>query len=271
MRPSARPRRHNTAVVTVALFVASLLTGCSIFGNDDDKTTEPQPTLGYPRSWIWSTAAGIPLNSPYATAVRAWVESADLHQDTRVSYPGFRQATATELFNGLSGADSPNKIGGTDRILIRSLVVTGNELRARFCADSWDTFYFNGTDGSFFGAGIALSTHEFVMRKADASASSSMSAASLSRASLTAAQTEPSPNPGRLVPHDTWLKGPTTNVFGGWVATTWEGKADTPPDCIAWFKRSHPGLNYPTGYTAEQRPNRPTAPPPPTLPASPGW
>jgi hypothetical protein len=250
---------------------ACVLAGCSNLGGEDDKAKEPQPTFGYPRSWIWSAATGISLQSPDAVAVRAWVESADLHQDTRVAYPGFKQATTAKLLDGLSGADLPTKIGGTDRLLIRSLTVTGNELRARFCADGWDSFYFNGTDGTFVGAGFDLATHELVMRKGEQAESVIRADSSHLGNQMIAAESDPSPNPGGLVPHDTWLKGPTTNVFAGWVATNWDGRADTPPDCIAWFKRNHPGLNYPTGYTAEERPNRPTAPPPPTLPASPGW
>jgi hypothetical protein len=266
---TARARRSGIVAATAAL--ASLLAGCSSFGGGDGEAKGPQPTLGYPRSWIWSAAPGISLRSTDAVAVRAWVESADLHQDTRVSYPGFKEATATKLFDGLAGADSPNKIGGTDRFLIRSLTVTGSELRVRLCADGWDAFYFNGTDGSYFGGGIELATHELVMRKEGQTQSYLRADRSRAGAQMIAADPGPSPNPGGLVPHDNWLKGPATNVFAGWVATSWDGGADTPADCIAWFKRNHPELNYPTGYTAEQRPNRPATPPPPTLPASPGW
>ncbi|WP_405062855.1 hypothetical protein OG474_14790 [Kribbella sp. NBC_01505] len=85
------------------------------------------------------------------------------------------------------------------------------------------------------------------------------------------AEPVPDPNPAKLVSADTWLKGPTTDVFSGWVATSWDGGIDPPAECVAWFKRSHPGINYPTGYDTQNRPNAPKGPPPPTLPAVPGW
>ena len=248
--------------------IAVVLAGCSVFGTKDEPKNTTQPTLGYPRSWIWSAASGLSLQSPDATAVRAWVESSDLYQDTRVSYPGFAEATAKELLDGLVGADDTTKIGGTDRILIRSLTVANDEMRVRLCVDSWDTFYFNGSTSAFVGAGFDLSTSELLMRKGNA-------AESVTRGQTSPGATEPtteaSQNPGHLVPYTSWLKGPTTDVFDGWITTNRDSNADTPPDCVAWFKRNHPGLNYPTGYTAEQRPNRPATPPPPTLPPSPGW
>jgi hypothetical protein len=247
----------------------ALLAGCSLFADEPEPVDGAGSTPGYPRSWIWSAAPGLSVQVPDAVAVRAWVESADLYQDVLVSYPGFEQATAKQLFDGLVGADLAGKIGGTDRVLIRSLTVTGDELRARLCVDTWDTFYFNGDSGSFIGAGFDLSTNELVMRRG-AAAESIIRNPSPS-GEPPAAHPVPSPNPGRLVPTDSWLKGPTTSVFSGWVATAWDGGIDTPSDCVSWFKRNHPGMKYPTGYTADSRPNRPAAPPPPTLPASPGW
>lgn len=244
-----------------------LLAGCGLFGDEPKQAEEPGPTPGYPRSWIWSAAPGLSLTADDAVAVRAWVESVDLYQDTRVSYPGFGQATAERIFDGLSGADQQGKIGGTDRIHIRSLTVAGEELRARMCVDTWDSFSLIGTNGESVGQGIELSTNELVMRRG-ASAESIIRPPDVEPGPPAPV---PEPNPARLVAADTWLKAPTTNVFSGWVATTWDSGINAPSDCVAWFKRNHPGLKYPSGYDTDHRPNRPTAPPPPTLPAVPGW
>ncbi|MDX3004818.1 hypothetical protein PWY87_24255 [Kribbella solani] len=239
-----------------------------MLGAKEEPLSAVQPTLGYPRSWIWSAAPGVSLQSADASAARAWVESSDLFQNIRVSYPGFAEATTQSIMDGLVGADNPTKIGGTDRVLIRSLTVSNDEMRVRFCVVSWDTFYFNGSTGDFVGAGFDLSTSELLMRRGAAVGSVIRGKTSPGRTVQPAA---PAGNPGHLVPSTSWLKGPTTNVFADWVATWRDSDIKTPADCVAWFKRSHPGLNYPTGYTAEKRPNRPAAPPPPTLPASPGW
>lgn len=248
--------RYLVAVAAAAVAVAAA-TGCSVFGSEKK---EPESQIGYPWSWIWYAAPGVSLQAPDAVTVRAWVESQTLYDSTRDSYPGFPEATSPELLNGMVGADNQLQGGGTDRYLIRSLTVHGNELRASLCYDGWDDFTFDA-QGRFAGAGPAVGTNELVMRRGETSPT-------ISGAAFQAA--DPTPSPAGRVPASSWLKGPTTNVFGGWVATTWEAGQYT-PDCAAWFKRNHPGLKVPTGFTAEERPNRPASPPPPTLPASPGW
>jgi hypothetical protein len=250
-------QKIRLAAVTAAAVAIAAVAGCSLFGSDEKAT---QPKVGYPWSWIWYAAPSISLQAPNAVSVRAWVESATLYDSTRDSYPGFPEATAPALLNGMVGADSQIRGGGTERYLIRSLTVQGNELRASLCRDGWDDFDFDD-QGRFVDAGTAIATRELVMHKGTPSPS-------ISGAAFHAA--DPTPSTAGRVPSSTWLKGPTTNVFGGWVATSWEAGQYT-SDCAAWFKRNHPGLKVPTGFTAEERPNRPASPPPPTLPASPGW
>jgi hypothetical protein len=249
--------RKRLSTIAAAAVALAAVAGCSLFGSDQ-KT--PEPKVGYPRSWIWYTTPTISLQNPAAVTVRAWVESATLYDDTRDSYPGFPEATSAELLNGMVGADSQLRGGGTERYLIRSLTVRGDELRASLCKDGWDEFGFD-EQGEFVDASAEITTRELVMHKGTASPT-------VSPAAYRAA--DPSPSTAGRVPTATWLKGPTTNVFGGWVTTSWE-VGDYTADCAAWFKHNHPGLNVPTGYTYEERPNRPATPPPPTLPASPGW
>ena len=250
------PKTRLAAVAASAVAIAAVA-GCSVLGSEK-KTTEPK--VGYPWSWIWYTAPNISLQAPTTVTVRAWVESQTLYDSTRDSYPGFPVATSPELLNGMVGADHELQGGGTDRYLIRSLTVRGNELRASLCYDGWDDFTFDAR-GRYAGAGEAVGTNELVMHKGAASPT-------ISGAAFHAA--DPTPSTAGRVPSNTWLKGPTSNVFDGWVATSWEAGQYT-SDCAAWFKRNHPGLEVPTGFTAEERPNRPASPPPPTLPASPGW
>jgi hypothetical protein len=133
--------------------------------------------------------------------------------------------------------------------------------------DGFDSFDFSGESGGFIGGGFELETKQLVMQRG----AEAESVIRHSEVELGAPEPVPSPNPGRLVAADSWLKGPTTNVFSGWVATTWDIAGEPPADCTAWFERSHRGLKYPSGYDAATRPNRPASPPPPTLPASPGW
>ncbi|HEY0688807.1 MAG TPA: hypothetical protein VGD71_07165 [Kribbella sp.] len=249
--------RRRTAAVTAAAVAVAAIAGWSLFGSDT-KTAEPK--LGYPWSWIWYTTPNISLQAPAAITVRAWVESATLYDDTGESYPGFPQATSPGLLNGMLGAQSQLRGGGTNRYLIRSLTVRGDELHASLCYDGWDEFGFDA-QGNFVDAGLAIGISELIMHKGGASPSASRAAYHLA---------DPSPSSAGRVPAATWLRGPTQDVFDGWVATSWEARNYT-PDCAAWFKRNHPGLDVPTGYTNEERPNRPASPPPPTLQASPGW
>ncbi|GAB3954942.1 hypothetical protein GCM10029976_098310 [Kribbella albertanoniae] len=250
-------------VVVAVAAVGSVLNACSLFGGDKPDDAAP---VGYPRSWIWEAAKGISLQAGEAKAVRAWVESQTLYQDSRVSYPGFAAATSAELLDGMVAANSSSQGGGTDRYLVRSLVVQNQELRVSLCSDRWDEFGFRA-DGSFIDAGTELAVRELVMRKP---ATTSTPPSEATTRSLTGGQpTTPVPV-GRL-PYSQWLKGPTTNVFDGWVAASWGVSVKPPPDCIAWFKRNHPQLDYPTGYGRDNRPNQPKSPPPPTLPGSPGW
>ncbi|TCC37479.1 hypothetical protein E0H75_40800 [Kribbella capetownensis] len=249
--------------VALAVAVGAALSGCSLFASD--KAAEETP-VGYPRSWIWQTATGISVQSDQAKTVRGWVESQTLYQDSLVSYPGFADATSPELLSGMTAAaNGPAKGGGTDRYLIRTLTVRDGELRASLCSDRWDEFGFDA-DGSFVDAGTALAVRDLVMRKSNTSGATPSAAFAQS---LT--DDQPTPAPVGRLPYDTWLKGPTTNVFGGWIAVAWDVSVTPPSECIAWFKRNHPQLGYPTGYTDDKRPNRPATPPPPTLPASPGW
>jgi hypothetical protein len=251
--------------IAMATVLGATLTGCSLFGSDDS----PQPaSVGYPRSWIWYAEPGIALTSANARTVRAWVESETLYQDSRVSYPGFIDATSPELLAGMNGADSDAQGGGTDRYLIRSLSVRGDELRASLCSDGWDEFGFT-SDGSFVDSRMELAVRELVMRKTTTS-TGIPPAAVLQQSFHTSPSADPTPAPGRLR-YDQWLKGPTKNEFNGWVATGWDVSVTPPADCVAWFKRNHPGLKYPSGYPDDAKPNRPASPPPPTLPASPGW
>src|SRR4051794_557841 len=72
------------------------------------------------------------------------------------------------LLNGMVGADGQIRGGGTERYLIRSLTVRGNELRASLCRDGWDDFDFD-SQGRFVDAGAAIATRELVMHKGAAS------------------------------------------------------------------------------------------------------
>lgn len=250
-------------VAVAAVAVGSVLSGCSVFGADKPGVAAP---VGYPRSWIWEAAKGISLQAGETKAVRAWVESLTLYQDSRVSYPGFAAATSAEVLDGMVAANSSSQGGGTERYLVRSLVVQDRELRVSLCSDGWDEFGFRA-DGSFIDASTELAVRELVMRKP---ATTSATPSGATAQSLTGDQpTTPVPI-GRL-PYDKWLKGPTTNVFDGWVAASWSVSVKPPADCVAWFKKNHPGLKYPTGYGFDNRPNRPKSPPPPTLAGSPGW
>lgn len=249
--------------IVVATAVGSALSGCSLFGSD--KPSEEAP-VGYPRSWIWQAASGTSLQSDQAKAVRGWVESQTLYQDSRVSYPGFAAATSPELLSGMTAADDSSQGGGTDRYLIRKFEIRNGELRASLCSDRWDEFGFNA-DGSFVDAGTELAVRDLVMRK---STSTGATPAAAFAQSLTDDQPT-TPAPVGRQPYDKWLKGPTTDVFDGWVATAWDVSVTPPSDCITWFKHNHPQLDYSTGYTDDKRPNRPATPPPPTLPSRPGW
>lgn len=241
--------------------------GCSWLG-DDGPDEDPTAQLGYPQSWIWYAAPGSTLNSPDARAVRGWVESQTLFQDARVSYPGFADAISADLINELMPAASGSQGGGTQRYLIRSISVSGGELRASLCSDGWDEFIFT-SNGSYFDAETELAVRTLVMRKSGPT--NSGAAKSMQQALVAGHQADPTPTTGGRRPYDTWLKGPTENVFDGWIAYEWDVSTQPPPDCVSWFKRNHPGLSFPTGYPLASRPNRPAVAPAPTLPASPGW
>jgi hypothetical protein len=257
--PFLKPR-HIARVVAIAA-VGAVLAGCGLFGDDKDQQTTP---VGYPRSWIWNAASGISLQSAEAKTVRGWVESQTLYQDSRVSYPGFTEATSPELLSDWTAANDSDQSGGTNRYLIRSITTAGDELHANLCEDGWDEFSFKA-DGTLFGAGFDITLRQLVMRKKTADDPSPSHSAP--QQALIAA----TPTPIGRLPYQDWLKGPTENVFNDWVAVGWTVNTDPPADCLAWFKRNHPGLHSPPDYTDDARPNRPTAPPPPTLPASPGW
>jgi hypothetical protein len=256
-------RRVRCAIAIVAALGAAL-SGCTWFGSDDQSTTP----LGFPRSWIWYAAPGTSLQSPNAKAVRGWAESQRLYQDARVSYPGFTGATAPELLSRMNAADSPEQSGGTERYLIRSITITGSELRASLCVDGWDEFGFLA-DGSFLDAQPELNLRSLVMHKGGPT--STVPADATHQALVAVPRAAPSPTLIGREPYGNWLKGPTENVFGGWMAVSWDVSVDPPADCIAWFNRNHPGLRFPTGYTNEARPNRPASAPAPTLAPSPGW
>lgn len=260
------PKRRHLARVAAVAAVSSLLAGCTWFG--DDKPAEETP-VGYPRSWIWNAAGGISLQSTDAKTIRGWVESQTLYQDSRVSYPGFTDATSPELLSDMTAADDSDQSGGTNRYLIRSITVQGDELSASLCADGWDEFSFKA-NGALLDAGTDIALRQLVMHKTDAG-NPAPSHAAPQQALVAAMRSKPTPTPVGRSPYQTWLKGPTENVFNGWIATGWDINIDPPPDCLAWFKHNHPGLHSPPDYTDDTRPNRPTAPPPPTLPASPGW
>ncbi|GAA1559699.1 hypothetical protein GCM10009804_15660 [Kribbella hippodromi] len=219
--------------------------------------------VGLPQSWIWSAAPGVAIDSKDARTVRGWYESSALFQGASVSYPGFPQATSADLLGELLPPASGIQKGGTERLHIRSITVAGGELRASVCSDGWDESYFT-PDGKFFSAQTTLTLTTLVMRQGGPSKASSPSAQQALVADAT-------PNPVGRTPYSSWLKGPGENVFGNWIAYSREIDAHPPVDCVAWFKRNHPGLKYPTGYPNDARPNRPASAPPPTLPASPGW
>jgi hypothetical protein len=161
--PLPKPR-HLARVVAIAA-VGAVLAGCALFGdNKDQQTTTP---VGYPRSWIWNAASGISLQSADAKTVRGWVESQTLYQDSRVSYPGFTEATSPELLSDWTAADDSVQGGGTKRDLIRSIAVTGDELNVSLCEDAWDEFGFKA-DGTLFDAGTDIVLRQLVMRKKNA-------------------------------------------------------------------------------------------------------
>ncbi|HET6758755.1 MAG TPA: hypothetical protein VFH20_05700, partial [Propionibacteriaceae bacterium] len=254
--------RRGSFVGTIAAMTLIAPAGCSWTG--DDGSTPPP--VGLPQSWIWTTAPAVSLDSQNARTVRGWIESSAVYQNAEVSYPGFVNATSPELLERLRPSSTGMQLGGTSRHFIRSISATGNELRASLCSDGWDEFVF-APDGSPFGAADELVLHTLEMRKAGPTTNTSSSG---SQQALIADDSPTPTNVGRT-PYDSWLKGPKDNVFNNWIATKWDVSVDPPSDCIAWFKRNHPGLRFPTGYKVETRPNRPTAPPPPTLPNSPGW
>ncbi|GAA2810638.1 hypothetical protein [Kribbella solani] len=245
--------------IGVAAFSLLTLVGCSARADDKQPPAEP---VGLPQSWIWSAASGIPIDSADARTVRGWFESAVLFQGALVSYPGFPQATSADLLNELMPADDGLQRAGTERLLIRSITVTDGHLNASVCVDGWDGSYFTSA-GKFHRAEIALVVQTLDMRKGGPTTASPARAGQ-----ALVADSAPSPVGGR--PYSSWLKGPSDNVFGGWIAYNREFAAP-PADCIAWFKKSHPTIKYPITYANDKRPNRPTSAPPPTLPASPGW
>ncbi|GAA2802385.1 hypothetical protein GCM10010522_20150 [Kribbella solani] len=167
--------------------------------------------------------------------------------------------------------NSSDQAGGTERLLVRSITVTGNELRASLCSDGWDVFYF-AADGTYHGEQSELALRTLVMRKSgpvttpDTSTSHTRPAAQ-----ELVADTKPSPSLAGRTPYDIWLKGPRDNVFNNWIATSWDVSSRPPNDCVTWFKQNHPTVRYPSDYAYGQRPNHPVSPPPPTLPNDPGW
>ncbi|MDX2971167.1 hypothetical protein PWY87_31590 [Kribbella solani] len=189
-----------------------------------------------------------------------------MYQNAAVAYPGFVNATSTELISELQPPTSGTQLGGTERHLIRSISVTPTELRASLCSDGWDEFAFTAGN-AYLGAGAELVMYTLRMQKAGPSPKAPPSAAQ----QALIADTSPTPAPAGRTPYSAWLKGPKDDVFNNWIATKWDVSVDPPADCVAWFKREHPGLKFPTGYRVESRPNRPASPPPSTLPGSPGW
>ncbi|WP_432887932.1 hypothetical protein ACQPYH_06325 [Kribbella sp. CA-245084] len=255
-------RRWQAIGLVAAAF--PVLAGCSTHA--DDKSPAPEP-VGLPQSWIWSAASGLNIDSQDARTVRGWFESANLFQNASVSYPGFTQATSADLLSELMPASDGVQGGGTERLYIRSLVVSGGELRASVCSDGWDESTFT-PDGQFFGAQVALALRTLVMRQSGPTTQPPSIPASGAQQAL---MDDTSPAPIGRTPYASWLKGPRENVFNNWIAISRAVDVTPPADCVAWFKRNHPDLSWPTGYPNDGRPNRPTSAPPPTLPASPGW